>query len=103
MAQHLDPDFVFKIVTADFLKEIGPVVGQLQAVHLSVRAKQAAVESRDAGSRIALVNTAKQVEKVLPARIGYARKRGDALPRGDERIRRQEVPIFAKRDENDSV
>ena len=80
MPEHIDVDFMGKIVTADSFEEIGPLVIELKVVNVRIFAKEPAVIGRDITVDVTLVDACKEIEKILPFGISYTMKRRTLFP-----------------------
>ena len=103
--QYLHVYFVTEVIGADVLKEVRPIVVQLQVVHVRVELEQAAVESGFQIGQIlvALVHGAEKVEKVLPARISDPPERRNGAISSVKGFFGQQIAVFAKGDKDNAV
>jgi len=103
-AQNIHVHLGFKIVSADFLKKTGPLIGKkIQIVNLIILAEKSAVISGNTGLHVAFVDGAKKLDEILPAGIGDIVEPRKLVGRFVQRGLRQQLPALAEGDENDSV
>src|SRR5262249_41660202 len=102
--QDLDVDLVPKVVAADRVEKVGPLVVELEFIDLRFVSEQAAVV---AGLQVEvfmpLVNGLEEQQEILPAWVLHpAKPRNLGIGLGDALVR-QQVALLAKSDEDDAV
>ena len=95
---------VAEVVLGDGVEKVGPAVFELQIIHLLVFLEQAAVVSCGEGEAfVALVDGLEKAEEILPPGVRHFAERRHGLVRRLDALLRQEAPLFAESDEDDSV
>ena len=69
MSEDIDVYFVGEVIVANGLKEVGPVVIELEIIDFGVFMEEAAVIGWDIFVDISFINASEEVKKVLPSGI----------------------------------
>src|SRR5437870_497195 len=103
MAENIDANLVLKVVVANFLEEVGALIGEFQAVEQCVGLEELAVVGVDAQTRVSPVHALEHAFEVLPAGILVSRELANRLPSLADDTARKELPVLAERDEHNAI